>query len=67
MKKKKEVSMLICPNPKCNRRHLRKYETKDGGYYYECGACGYKTPVHYPTNPDEVIIRRDPNEDQIIK
>ena len=50
--------MLICPNPKCQKRHLKKYETEDGGYYYECGTCHYKTETHYNSNPNDTIIKK---------
>jgi len=51
-----ENDMLICPNPKCQKRHLRKMYNEDGTVNYECGACGYKSKPFVPSSPYDTLI-----------
>jgi hypothetical protein len=50
--------MLVCPNPKCKKRNLKKYYDDRGFVYYMCGACGYSTIPFCPSDPSDTVIER---------
>jgi len=40
--------MVVCPNPKCDKKYFKRVEHEDGAVNYVCGACRYETVKYYP-------------------